>query len=292
MKPSLRSTFFWLAPLALAAAPLGAQTVSFYGIIKTAQYYQSSAATPVLNSPTAYGFEAFVSGSNLSSLSPAPTFTSPASSGTAGGTLALNNGNFDYDGHFASKTAMDTAFLDGTYLMNVDGSSSLQIAFRSDFYPTDIPQLLSTTNGATWNGSNQLVVNTAVGDTLNFNNFSAYASGGKIEVDIDGSSVATSMKFTPSGANDAAITSYALAPGSLAPGTHEIDFVFDALSGTDNTSGPSGSYGVPVFGNDTSFTILAIPEPANDALGFALGALLVALIWRRRGDRRSASGAA
>lgn len=275
--------------LPLCAPALRAQTVTFYLVNKIANYDQGSTATPTLVGSLPYSFDANVNGTNLNLLSGGVSFASPVGSTNGGGALTLNAGNTSgkYDVNYSSKANLDAAFNNGTYTMSVGTFTGLTLGLTPDSYPTSIPEVTGTTNGAIWNGSGQLVINTNTGDMLNFNSFTNYTSGGHIDFNLNGPGVNANAQSIWLGAtNQVAVTAFTISPGSLITGdTYTGELQFSGIVGSPNTSGPSGSDGVALYSNQVGFTILAIPEPATDALGLGVGALLALLLFRRR--RRS-----
>lgn len=298
MKLPLRPGFSLLTLLCVVVLPLCAPalraqtaTVQFYLVNKIANYGQGSTSTPTLAASLPYSFNANVNGSNLNLLAGGASFSSPLGSTNTGGSLTLDSGNtgYKFSINYTSKANLDGAFNNGTYKMSVGTFTGLTLGLATDSYPTSIPQVTGTTNGAIWNGSGQLVINANTGDTLNFSSFSAYTSGngGHIDFSINGTFNGTAPSDAQAvwigATQQAAITSYTIPAGSLISGqTYSADLQFTSVVGAPNTSGPSGSEGVGAFSNDLSFTILAIPEPADEALGLAAGALLALMIFRRR----------
>jgi hypothetical protein len=305
-KPVMKTpVFYQVRPLGLLGAlavlvgliggsAASAQTISSYSVEKRIDYDQSSPSTPTpgveLTDPDgSFVFDANINGSSLGSL-PTPSITLPASGSdnlifdsSSDGWHIYGTGSPTYN--FASQSALDTAFPNGTYTMTINSSPiTLKLAGSggASVYPTDIP---TVTNG-TWVGG-VLLLNAANSFNFDFNTFSTYASGGGIGFSLyatDGSGNATTQlvnQFTNS-AQTAALTSYNLLAGTLQPGqTYYAQLDFAQITAL-NTTSIGGATGFADFENETSFyiTTAAVPEPAD--LGWLFGAVVVAVAMARR----------
>jgi hypothetical protein len=254
----------------LAATTALAQTVDGFAITKSQDYLQTSPATPVnhliAGIPNGmYDFDAVVVGGNLNLLNPAPKITLPNST-----QYALTDG--DPSGHtmflltnsvtpkdFTNKSALDAAFPNGAYVVNVSSTKLALTVGPTDTYPAEIPMV---TNG-TWDGQGNLVVNAATGATLNFNSFSAYTGGGLITFDLYaysgntlGANLASAQSLFLSGSqSDPALTAYAIPAGLLQPNqTYYVEVAFGRISSL-NTSNPLGAVGFVAFVDFTGLVI-------------------------------------
>ena len=240
--------------------------VTHFTVGKWVDYLQNSAAAPVtavtLSDPAGnYGFSAEVSGSNLTSLSPAPGVTMPG-----GGTYALvfADGQWKYEAsthNFASQAALDAAFPNGTYTMNIGSlASNVSIGLSPDSYP-NTP---AVANG-TWDASGNLLVNAGADSTINFNTFTNYANGGAVEfkvftINSDGQGHTFPNQMVVNALNisahsDPALTSYTILSGTLQPNqVYYAEISFDQLINV-NTSAIPGAFGGADFARHTGFYI-------------------------------------
>lgn len=211
---------FWFTTASLA---LG-QSLEGFGVGKKLDYLQNSSATPtsqtIIGDPDGpFHFSADITGSNLTLFSPVPKVTLPNSTQY---NLTGDSASLGLSASYASKSALDTAFANGTYNFTVGGTTYPAALGAADLYPVDTPRL---TNG-TWDGVGKLVVNAASGTTLNFNTFSEYTqgTGGIISFNlysVNGNTVGAELvaeervALTGYPPSDPALTTYTIAAGFL-----------------------------------------------------------------------------
>ncbi|MES2695276.1 MAG: hypothetical protein V4773_17505, partial [Verrucomicrobiota bacterium] len=163
-----------LAIIAFAACRGSAQTVSDYFVFKGVLYSQTSTATPTQLNGAGYYFNVGINGSNLGSISPAPSFTGPSTPQT---NLQLVSGRWDYKSpYYSSQAALDAAFPSSSttpYNLTIPGiTSGVGLQLGPDQYPATIPKLTNT--DLTWSGG-ELIVNANTSTTFNFSLFNEYA---------------------------------------------------------------------------------------------------------------------
>jgi len=185
----------------LAASSLvHAQTIDYFQVTKVQDFQQTSSNAPashsILTSPDgAFDFRAEMSGSRFDLLSGLGSLALP--NATQQTLVDLDPGYYDFYGiihDYSSKSALDAAYPDGNYTFKFTapgGQLGQPTAFNvtiglgaTDDFPAEVP---TVTNG-TWDGQGNLLVNAAVGTTLNFNSYSGYTTGvgGIISFDIYG----------------------------------------------------------------------------------------------------------
>jgi hypothetical protein len=245
---------------ALAAAPL-ATAQNFYQVQKTALYLQTSAAGPVAWPYYPYGFVART-----------PVATSLVFPG--GATLPLvsnpDAGDYEINEFFATKAALDAAYPNGTYHMTGSGLPQLTFLLTQDAYPSAIP---AVTNG-TWRGG-VLVVDPAVATSIEFSDFTTYATGGvggHLGIEIDDYSMRTNgsdqvvkndtiskqnplFPYQAAPATSCVIPARSLNPGDIC----EAQLQFDTAL-TFNTSTLDGSGFGSLYENLLDFFIVAKPS--------------------------------
>jgi hypothetical protein len=287
----------------------GGTSVSFYGIDKRVNYAQvtDSGTMPSLGIDPrdplgSFVFDANVNGFGLASI-PAPVLSGPAVAspislildGSDGGWHNYGSGAPAYN--FASKSAMDAAYPNGTYSFNVNTTPvtlTLGGTLNADRYPAEIP---TVTNG-TWSGG-ALVLDAANSFTFNFNSFSDYSPNGAIQfsiysTDISGNPTSQLINTMAIAAfAQPALTSYDLVGGTLQAGQiyyGQLDFT--RITAFDSTS-IRGASGIASFERETHFyinTIAAVPEPAGLAGWLGAAALAVAIGRRVRRNKATATG--
>jgi hypothetical protein len=253
-----------------AAARLPAQTVQFYGVDKRVNYLQTSAATPVV-SPVmgdpdgkAYHLDISINGSSLNLLS-AASVTIPGNTvynmapSTPGDFTDYGWGNTGTVHSFTTKSAMDTAFPNGTYTITMSATAVPLVLGPNDTYPAEIP----TVTGGTWDGSGHYLVNAATGATINFNTFSNYTGTGYIQgtaysigTNSTISQLVTQTNINVTGAvTDPLATSFTINPNVMLPGrTYYAELTFGRLTGGDVAAVP-GALGHADFEYLTGFLI-------------------------------------
>ena len=243
---------------ALIVAPVSglfAQTVQFYGVSKRVNYLQSSSATPVISpvlgdpDGTIYHMDVAVQGTGLNLFSsikltlPNTTQYTLVDKGTATNT-EFGFGQSGPVHGFASKSALDAAFANGTYTVTVGTTAVPLLLGASDTYPAEIP----TVTGGTWDANGKLVINAVTGATITFNTFSSYAGGGyiggnvyTISSNFTGNQVVQQTNINVTGfMTDPLATSFTVAPNVLLPGqTYYGELTFGRLTTGNGTSIPN-----------------------------------------------------
>ena len=267
------------------AASAGAQTISYYGVSKRLDYIQSSAATPVLSQILSdpigpYNFGISVSGSNLSTLSPAPSVKLP------GGTvypLAYDTTQNKWDfisgpsHNFTTQAALDGAFPDGSYTMTVDGTS-VPLNLSPDSYP--VTPMVTT---GVWDGAGNLRFDPTADYTINLNGFPAYSNGGYMYLEIStitidshgvsqvGSTLVDVIAISTE--DNPVLSSYNIAANTLQPNTEYYATVaYAQFKDLNATAIPSTVGGIAYFEKDTGFYIYTAPLATANATHFAVSA--------------------
>jgi hypothetical protein len=247
----------------LAIAPLTrAAGGSIFLAEKIQNNLQTSASTATAdpNSLFVAGFQSPV----------AATFTPPGASAV---TPVLNTGNSDYEIYqeFATQTALNTAFPNGSYQVSGTSIPTTNFSFTGDLYPSVVPSI----TGGTWLPGGILVLNPAVSNTININTFSTYATAGvagemQLSVNSDlapsslnnvGTQVATQAVFGLT-ASATPFTSYTIPASTLTSGgIYDIKLQFNTLSSLDTTSFPSSGL-ISIYGSHTVAYVIAQPGTA------------------------------
>ena len=243
-----------------------------FGVGKKMDYLQNASATPtshtIMGDPNGpFHFSADIGGANLTQLTTTPKVSLPnATQFTLTGTASA----MGYARSFSGKTALDTAFPDGSYTINAGGSNLPCPLGNNDAYPAEIPQV---TNG-TWDGQGRLVINATAGGTVTFNNFSNYSGGigGIITFNlyaVSGTTLGSELAATQSLAlngytSDPALTSYTIAPGQLQPDrTYYAELSFARIVNLNiDYLATLGAVGVSSFLNTTGL-IISTAAPAT-----------------------------
>jgi hypothetical protein len=160
-------TWRLLVAVLSASTPGVLSAQSLYMASKNQFYLQTSASSVAADPLAPFSFKAKAA-SNA-------TLTLPG-----GSTLPLvtdtRDGGFKLEQQFATKTALDAAFPNGTYRLTGAAIPALTLNLSTELYPATTPQVVSVTNGTWSNGV--LVVNPAQSVTLNFSPFTGYATSG------------------------------------------------------------------------------------------------------------------
>lgn len=249
---------FWFTTMSLAFG----QTLEGFGVGKKLDYLQISSATPtsqtIIGDPDGpFHFSADITGSSLNLFSPVPKVTLPNATQY---NLAGDSMSMGLSASYASKSALDTAYANGTYNFTVGGTTYPAALGSTDLYPAEIPRL---TNG-TWDGVGKLVVNAASGTTLNFSSFSNYTGGvgGIISFNlyaVNGNAVGAELVAVESIAltgypSDPALTTYTIAAGFLqADRTYYGELSFARVTSLHTSLLPA--VGVSTFMRTTGFMI-------------------------------------
>ena len=248
--------------MTLVAAPLAYpdNSAPFYNITKTALYVQKSASGAVASGYYPYGISIQSQTDGSLTFPDSSTQTLP---------FSTYDGDYEINQAFGSKSDLDAAFPDGTYKMTGPNPSPLSITLTPDTYPTAIPAVTSGTNAKWSNGV--LVINPASDSTLNFSNFSTYATAGvaghmQVQLSPQFQNNGNSLKgpnilsvANPFGLPVQAtpFTSYSIPSGTLqVGGVYEATLDFDTAVHFDTTS-VSGGGVVSLFENELLFYVVA-----------------------------------
>ncbi|MDB6095489.1 MAG: peptidase and matrixin and adamalysin [Verrucomicrobia bacterium] len=135
-------------------------------IQKAHHYIQTGGATPIDFPIAPFGAETQAAVANMTLHFP------------NGSTLPIpyvaGDDQYESLSNFSTKAALDAAYPAGTYTLTGTGLATVTLNLPADNYPTAVPQI---TNG-TWNAGGVLVIDPTQSVTLNFNNFTTYASAG------------------------------------------------------------------------------------------------------------------
>lgn len=260
------SRFVFLSSWLMIGVAVHGADVSYYGIVKSAQYVQTNTAAPVLLGTNPYAFSAFV----VASTNNVVTNATVSSSATPTQTLLpdTNGLSWRFSQAFASQTALDTAYPTGSgfspvnYTMTMyttnDGVRSGSLSFYLLILPLSYPataqlanlpaaQDIDTTRDFTlgWNplgGSSLTIVQLTILDAAS--NL-VYASPAPFQTGaLNGASTST------------VIPAYSLPPGALLQGHLTI-----ANPGNPNTNSYPGATGVAALAKDTQFSLATRPAP-------------------------------
>ena len=238
--------------LVVSTATSLAQNVAGFIHGKIQNFQQTSPAAPVANATSPFQFGSLIMMGTATINGATLTFSGTASPRTYD---PLAGGSFSILDTFLTQAAMDAAYQNGNYTVNIDTSAGM--FSRSIFllplsYPTT-PQLTVPAND--WQNGN-IVIDASVDYTFTWNPFSNANPVDLIELVIAGSSII----LDPFPATQ---TSYILPAGSLQLGvTYECDLGFIRVAGAaagDPDIGP----GYATFVKATSFMVSAIgPTPS------------------------------
>ncbi len=277
-----------------------AQTLTSIGVEKFQDYTQTSATTPSV--VTGYHFNLAIDGDSLDSLP--GSLTPPTGPGIVIAPLAPVYFGPYADFSFTGSGPLPTLG-DGTYNIAIDGHGA-GVDLSGSLYPGYVPTVSGS--GLTWSGGS-LVVNAGIANTFDFNIVtSGFATDGYAEdslhpfggsvtfliSDLSGtlingiSSAAAFDGATP--VDSFTLDAFSLTSGTTYNATLEFNVVADIK--TDIASDLTDTFGgaaYALYGNQTHFTITAVPEPANVAAFLALAALLT-VAAQRRSRRLSVAG--
>jgi len=229
-----------------SAATSVAQNVAGFIHGKIQNFQQTSPAAPVANATSPFQFGSLIMMGTATINGATLTFSGTASPRTYD---PLAGGSFSILDTFLTQAAMDAAYQNGNYTVNIDTSAGM--FSRSIFllplsYPTT-PQLTVPAND--WQNGN-IVIDASADYTFTWNPFSNANPVDLIELVFGGSSII----LDPFPATQ---TSYTLPAGSLQPGvTYECDLGFIRVAGAaagDPDIGP----GYATFVKATSFVVSA-----------------------------------
>lgn len=284
-----------------AISTIASAQIDFFVVDKLVTYVQTSSSTPSLHATSPFIFSFEIEGQNPGTSIGSITnhaFTSPGGSGVTGYTLV--SGDYDssenqwkYRQSFALKSDLDAAFSNGTYSVSVGNVADIPLTLNAspsgDLYPL-VPKVTGMNNGASWNGSNQLLISDTGTTTLTFSDFtSQYNSTSNGQV---GAHIGAFLYLTSSGSftelNQEALTFEAdsafntfMISGLTAGSTYQFELEYNAIMAADTTSIP-GATGVALFSSRMQLEVLAIPEPSTYAAILGALALGGVMVQRRR----------
>jgi len=251
--------FFMIVPTALPQ--------SLFLTAKDAYYIQTSSSAP---SPgTSIGLPAYF----VSIQTPAAATVTPPGLALISVPFSTNNNDYELDGAFATKAALDAAYPNGNYVENASGFAAVTIGLVGDLYPSVVPQV---TSGGTWQ-NNILVVNASQSVTLNLSTFTGYTStsGGQVagleKFQLQSQTSLDNVNINQQIATQAVagltqsstpFTSYTIPAGTLKAGLfYQVQFFFDSIV-VLNTTAISGSVIVGYYANVMQLFIAAqAPTP-------------------------------
>lgn len=271
----------------MTAVSVSAQTYSLVVVEKFSGYQQTGVGTTQA-ATNPYGFAVIAEGSGLSS-SNNGTFTSAGGSGTAGGNIVYdsNDNQLVYEQSFASQGALNTAFADGDYTVNVAGTSVV-LTLSGSVYP-NTPTV--TFNQGYWSG-NVYYFDPTQDLVITSNSFAAFDQNlnGLIDFSIyatSGSSFNAAVKkfYNDNTSAPDTLTYTLLATNNFVTGqTLEAEVGFISIVDTATDAALSGALVASVYSTFTTFNLQAIPEPSTYAL-LVGGAGLAIAVWVRRRRR-------
>jgi hypothetical protein len=254
------STFSFTVDVAAGSGGGGGSNSPIYSVNKNALYIQTTATGAVADPKWPYVFGVQSPTATTLDLPNSTTKSVPADS---------MNGDFEINDLFATKSAMDATFPDGTYDLTGTGIPTLSFPLATDGYPSAVPSIMSSTN-ATWSGG-VVMIDPTKASTINFSNFTAFATGGvggfmQFEIDdqLKGAkslkqaaiSVSNSLGITQ---QSSPFTSYAIPSGTLNPSDiFQAQLQFTTALKFDDTT-VSGSGVIGMFQNVLIFYIVTPP---------------------------------
>ncbi len=245
--------------------------VSYYGVVKSAQYEQTLTSAPALNATNPYAFTAFVVASTngvVTNASVKPSNSTPACVLQP----QTNDTAWLYVQQFADQGSMDAVFPTGTFLSPVnytftigttnDGVHTGSLAFSllgPLTYPST-PQMnnLSAAQSIDTTRDFQVTWNPLGGSTLTIVQFMVMDSASNLVY-------ATPFPFQ-TGALDGTSTSTVIPAYALPPGTNLTGHLTVGNPGLPNTSSYPGATGVAALVKDTSFPLATRPAPVPPIL--------------------------
>ena len=206
----------------------GSPLIDMVTIAKARHYVQTDTLNEVPHS-SPWAFHVRVDGSSLSTLT-APTFVTPAGSGTVNALLAydMNRDLWHYDFNFSDQASLDAAFLSGDYVLTVD-PTPITLNLTGDAYP-NAPEVAVT--AGTWSDGVLHLASTQAID-LTTNAFTNYANIGvylisHIQLSISGPSYSAMFEVESNSTPGTNLGSLNVPANSLTPGeTYTVTAVFD-----------------------------------------------------------------
>lgn len=293
----------------MAVVAVGAawgQTIDYVIIAKQRKLEQTGATTTVNPSNgNVWSFEAQVvgSGQSLSFPSQALTLLRPGASTPDDFVFLSDKGQWKVEGGYVTKTALDTAFPNGDYVLGIGGANHT-LTLTGDLYPNPpstppapaVPPPLAVLSVGTWAGGGASLLRVtaaeaATGFSFGTNTFVDFVADGAHRIDLFVSGYGGATYSQSANTTDADNLAMAIPGGALSPGSQyrfEIDFarIIELEAATE--LGAATMAGT-VYTKITSFTVEVIPEPATVATWIGAMALAAAVAVRRRGDRRAHS---
>lgn len=259
--PLFRLLVFTLAPLALA---LSVQAQTFYGIIKTQQFVQNSAAVPRLAATDSARFAVLI---------PANT---PGELRHPSGSISPLAVNASFERRFATLEDLDAAFPAGTYGMTLGSAGDVALIMPANPYPSTVPEVMA----GNWSPTGDLLVDPTRSYTLSFNLFTGYATAG-----AQGSILITVSSLTGQVISErqvfnsqtpVAISSHILPAGTLVAGRrYSVEIQFLTVDSLNLTALP-GAFGIVGGMFATQFFIQAaapvtapafVTQPVSQTIG-------------------------
>lgn len=298
----MKTSRAWAALVAVVAVGAAwGQTIDYVIVAKQRKLEQTGATTTVNPSNgNLWGFEAQVvgSGQSLSYPSEALTLFRPGASTPDSFVFLSDKGQWKIEGAYGTKTALDTAFPNGDYVLGIGGANHT-LTLTGDLYPNPpgspptVPPPLAVISVGTWAGGGASLLRVtaaeaATGFNFGTNTFVDFVGGGTHRIDLFVSGYGGATYSQSANTTDADNLTMAIPGGALSPGSQyrfEIDFT--RIIELENTTelGAATMAGT-VYTKITSFTVEVIPEPATVATWIGALALAGAVAVRRRGGPR------
>lgn len=233
-----------------------------------------------------FGFRVQVEGTNLSGLSPAPTFTIPGGSGlTPPLAYDAEGENWVYRPAFGSQSLLDGAYANGGYGVTVQ-DTTLHLDLDGDAYPAPPVPVIS---GGTWSNG-VLYIDAAQPLTISTGAFVGFGTTGvlnHINLSIFGPNATVDIEsFSPnpyvSGDVSTDSLSHAFDGGDLVSGaSYKVQIEFNTI--VDLSDELEGAIGVALYTSRLTFdmqTLAAVPEPATYAAWLGVATLGLAAVRR------------
>lgn len=226
---------------------------------KQAAYVQTGPATTAPQATEPFQFSAGVDGGTATNPAPPNTLVLPNNAGTRTLTFGGEGGGqgWQIEQSFATQAAMDAAFPNGTYVLNLGGRAT-SVPLTGDLYP-NVP--VATITGGTWsNGVLMLDRASPVTVTINFTqNYLAGRSRLGIYIDASsgqGTDLGTENDFTAS-----TLTLTVPANSLSAGGVYQLNMEANRAITFDTTSVP-GATVIGAYSNRVQVTINVSGPPA------------------------------
>lgn len=256
-------------------------TIDYVLVQKTQEFIQTGDATTTVASGSIApaSFIVSIEGSNLANYTGSLSFTSPGGSGTASGVASYDamNDRFLYDADFTGGSAvanLNTAFADGTYDVNVDGTH-VSLNLTGGLFPATPVATITGTTGTWGSGTFTIQPGQAFSISSIFSDAANY-SRAHLDIEISGNGVNQSYSdFTSSGQVD--VSSTALVGGQSYHVQVNVSGIVDSDAVTLDPA-----LAAAIYASETSFTLEVVPEPAAAAAWCGALALAVAGLLRRR----------